>query len=1088
MNPTRFRFCGFCGSPMSPAGVAWPATEAKAARAAPNGGEHPAGAPTDPERRHLTVMFCDLVGSTRLSQRLDPEEWRDVVRSYQSTSAEVIERFGGYIAQYLGDGLLVYFGYPVSLEDEADRAVGAGLGIIEAIEALNETLQASLEIELAVRVGIHTGVVVIGEVGGGARREQLALGDTPNIAARLQGIAEPDTVVVSSETYRLVARTFECEELPGRSFKGVPIAEPVYRVLRERRFVGPEPGPRDGRQTSLLGREHELHLLLDRYEGVRRGEGRAVCISGDPGIGKSHLIREFKLRTSIDQGSGFDTRCLPYYRNTAFRSFIDLLEQQLAGAPESGNGRLEALATLVEKCGLEKDTIPLFAALLSVPTRGELPAEPPPLVKAKTKSALVQMLLRAARDQPLVVTIEDLHFADPTTLEVLDELMKQIATSKLFLMFTFRPEFGVRWGSHPHVTHIYLGRLNRRQVEMLVTEVTGGKPLPSELLSQIVERTDGVPLFIEELTKMLLESGKLVEGESGYELKGDVPSLGIPTTLRDSLEARLDRPAVKEVAQLAATIGREFRYELLRAVSQADEATLRSALEQLMDVCLIYARGTPPRATYAFKHAMIQEAAYESLLKSTRQRHHQRIANALLEGLPDTDEAQPELLAFHYTAAGLIEPAIGAWLRAGKQALERSAYAEAVAHLTDGLQLLMTVPETKRKAQQELELLCTLAPALAATRGYTSSEVFDVYVRARELAGRTGRTELLVQVLSGLFAYHFVRAELGPTAEMAQELAKLSKKVGTEEAALAAHTTMGVVSLASGELAAANEHLDRVIHTYDAARHAALAITFGQDFGVVANAYSALLLWITGAPDQARVRADNALMLASWLRHPHSVALALAIGALVHHLARDAAKVRELARKLYDLASAQGFEHWVVESKFLMAWVTAEEGRAEEALIAMEEQIATFRANESLLPYQFHQRLVAELMSRLGRSDEALVMLEELELMIEQADQGWWWESEVWRLRADIALTLNENDPRAEDDYLRALDIARGRRARSFELRAAIGLARLWRQRGRTADARTLLADCYEGFTEGFDTGDLLETHALIDELEAILV
>ncbi|MGH7552097.1 MAG: hypothetical protein ACREMQ_03615, partial [Longimicrobiales bacterium] len=363
-----------------------------------------------------------------------------------------------------------------------------------------------------------------------------------------------------------------------------------------------------------------------------------------------------------------------------------------------------------------------------------------------------------------------------------------------------------------------------------------------------------------------------------------------------------------------------------------------------------------------------------------------------------------------------------------------------------------------------------------------------VYSGARELAERTGRAELLVQVLAGLFAYHFVRAELRPAADMAQELGKLSKKVGSEEAALAADTTIGVASLALGALAAAHEHLDRVIHTYDASRHAALAITFGQDFGVVAHAYSALLLWITGAPDQAKARAADALKLASWLRHPHSVALALAIGALVHHFARDAAKVRELARKLYDLASAQGFEHWVAESKFQMAWVTAEEGRAEEALIAMEEQIATFRATESMMPYQFHQRLVAELMSRLGRADEALVMLEELELMIEQADEGWWWESEVWRLRADIALTLNEDDPRAEDDYQRALDIARGRRARSFELRAAIGLARLWHQRGRSADARTLLADCYEGFTEGFETGDLRETHALIQELEAAIL
>jgi predicted ATPase/class 3 adenylate cyclase len=1078
VNPARFRFCGSCGAALADSAPARP----PAPEADPEAAATPAE--SDPERRHLTVMFCDLVGSTALSLSLDPEELREVVRSYQTECAAVIERFGGYIAQYLGDGVLVYFGYPVALEEEADCAVGAGLAILAAIDALGHRLKVTHGIDLSVRIGIHTGVVVVGEVGSGTRREHLALGDTPNIAARLQSLAEPNTVVVSSETYRLVARSFECEALGARTVKGIASQEPVYRVLRERRLPGA-----DGRAASLLGRDHELSVLVDRWSRVQEGEGRVVCISGDPGIGKSHLIAEFKGRPDMAGVLSLDARCLPYYRNTAFHPFADLLQAEVERGPAES---VPALTALLERGGFDvQEAMPLYAPLLSA-TSGRATGGEPPLQKERTKAALVQLLLRASETEPLILRIEDLHWADPSTLEVLDQLMPQVASTRLMLLFTSRPEFGVRWAAEAHVTHMYLGRLNRQQVETLVLEVAGGKALPGEVMVQIAARTDGVPLFVEELTRMVLESGLLSEADGRYELRGPLPPLAIPTTLRDSLEARLEKlSSAKEIVQLCATIGREFSYPLLRAVCGTTEDALQSALAELVDAGLLYVRGTPPNALYSFKQGLIQEAAYQSLLRSSRQRQHQRIAAALEQGFPEIARLQPELVAFHYTAAGAVEPAIAAWLRAGRRALERSANAEAVAHLTQGLELSEQLPVGSARDDAQLELLSALAPALAGTLGYMAEPVRDTLARARELCEKAKRTEPLTPVLVGLFAFHFVRAELGAATSIAQELMELLERALAEgpvadsaELALAANAATGVAALAAGRLATAHDHLERVVRAYDADRHGPLAVRFSQDFGVVALAYSGLLLWITGCPDQARRRVTDALELAERIRHPHSLALALSIAGSVHQLSRQPASVREFATRLQEVAAQHGFRHWSSDARALMAWVAAQEGRVREALAVMEAELSTFRAGRSLMPYQYYHRIVAELYVRLGRPADALELLDDVGELIRRTGEQWWWESEIYRLRAEIALMLDEQTGNAEQECTHALEVARSRRARSLELRAALTLARLWRERGRTEDARALLADCYEGFTEGFETRDLLDTRALLEELE----
>jgi class 3 adenylate cyclase len=632
---------------------------------------------SDAERRQLTVLFCDLADSTTLAGQLDPEDLREVIQAYQATCAEVIQRFDGHIAQYLGDGLLVYFGYPQAHEDDAARAVRAGLSMVEALGTLNARLGRDRGIRLAVRVGIHTGLVVVGALGGGDRHEHLALGETPNIAARLQSLAAPDTVVISAATHQLVQGLFTCQALSTPTLKGVAQPLVVYHVRgtseAQSRF---EVAITHG-LTPLVGREEETGLLRRRWEQATEGHGQVVLLSGEAGIGKSRLVQELREHVGPAGVARMTFRCSPYAQHSSLYPMIEHLQRflqwQREDTPET---KLATLGRVLQGYHLPlHDVVPLFAALLSLPP----PAHYPPLAlspqqqQQQTQAAWLAWLMEETERQPLLMVWEDLHWADASTLEWLGLLIDQAPTSRLLTLLTYRPEFRPPWASRAHLTQLTLSRFTRPQGEAMVTRVASGKALPGEVLQQIVAKTDGVPLFVEELTKMVLESGLLQEREDHYALTGPLPPLAIPTTLHDSLMARLDRLAtVREVAQLGATLGREFTYELLQAVWPLDEETLQRGLRRLVDAELIYQRGLPPQARYVFKHALIQEAAYQSLLKSTRQRYHQQIAQVLETRFPDIVKTQPELLAHHYTEAGLNAQAVGYWRRAGQRALAGS--------------------------------------------------------------------------------------------------------------------------------------------------------------------------------------------------------------------------------------------------------------------------------------------------------------------------------------------------------------------------------------------------------------------------------
>src|SRR5712692_6787555 len=936
-NPPQFKFCGHCGTaltgttPIERAGKSKEPEQIKAQEpsAVPPSTSDALRASPDAERRHLTVMFCDQVNSVARSQRLDPEEVSEITHQYQEACAKVIRNFDGSIGQYQSDGLLAYFGYPIAHEDDAQRAVRAGLGILAELPHLNAQLQQTVkdlqDFPLQLRIGIHTGLAVVGEMGTGERRELIALGDTPNLASRLQGIAAPDTVLISEDTYRLTAGFFACRDLGPQQLKGVSLPLEVYQVVgqsavQDRFLVSAAAG-----LTPLVGRKEELGLLLERWEQVKEGEGWVVMLSGEAGIGKSRLVQALKERLLTEPHLWLECHCSPYHQNSALYPVIDLLQRLLRFEREdSPQEKFSKLESVLQRFPLSLlEIMPLFASLLSLP----LPDHYPPLTltpqrqRQKLQEALLALLMAQTASQPVVQIVEDLHWADPSTLETFNFFVNHGSIARSLTLLTFRPEFSVPWVTRSHVTHLTLNRLSRKQVEEMTVGVTKGKTLPAEVTHELVTKTDGVPLFVEELTKMVLESGWLKEEANRYTLTGSLPSVGIPATLHDSLMARLDRlgPA-KEVAQLGATLGREFPYELLKAVSPLGEAALQSALNQLVEVELLYRRRLPSQELYVFKHALIQEAAYQGLLKSTRQQSHRKIAQVLQEQFPETAETQPELLAHHYTEAGFIEQAIPYWQRAGQRARQRSANVEAVIHLTRGLELLKALPDTPGRTQQELVLQTALGPALIATRGYGAPETEKAYARALELCRQVGETPQLFPGLWGLWSFYLAQGHLQTASELGAQLLSLARSAQEPPLFSEAHLALGATLFFLGEFASAQEHLAQGIALYDPQKHRSHVLLYGRDPGVGCLAYMAWALWFLGYPDQALKKSQEALTLARELSHPFSLALALQWAIRLHQFRREVQTVREQAEAVIALSKEQGFPFGLAWGTLFRSW------------------------------------------------------------------------------------------------------------------------------------------------------------------------
>jgi predicted ATPase/class 3 adenylate cyclase len=1044
--------------------------------------------PADAERRQLTVLFCDLVDSTRLASQLDPEDYRQVVRAYQQTCTEVIQRFEGHIAQYLGDGLLVYFGYPQAHEDDAQRAVRTGLDMTQAMATLNHRLQQEQGVRLAIRVGIYTGLVVVGEVGGGSRQEQLALGETPNLAARLQGLAAPDTVIVSPATFRLVRGYFTAQELGPHSLKGVTAPVQGYRMLGESAAQSRLDIAGPSGLTPLVGRESEVMLLLERWAHSQDGRGQVVLLSGEAGIGKSRLVEVLREHVISQGATRLMFRCSAYHQQSALFPVIDHLQRFLhwdsTDAPEA---KIEALERALRRSRLPLEEVtPLLAAPLSLPHPAHYPvlSLSPQRQRQKTHDALVAWLLEEAEQQPVLAVWENLQWADPSTLELLGLMLDQVPTARMLTLLTCRPEFQPPWASRSHLTQVTLTRLGRPQVEAMITSLTCGKALPTAVLEQVVVKTDGVPLFVEELVKMILESGLVREEGDHYVLPGPLPPLAIPSTLHDSLMARLDRLATgKAVAQLGATIGRTFAYELLQAVSPLDEATVQQGLRQLVEAELVHLRGTPPQATYLFKHALIQEAAYQSLLRSTRQHYHQQIAQVLEARFPALVETQPELVAQHYTAAGCTEQAVVYWQRAGQHASDRSAYLEAISHVTTGIELLTTLPETPERTQHALTLHIVLGTALLVTKGHAAPEVEHVYTQAYALCQQVGETPELIPVLLGLWRFYNVWQRFHTARELGDTLLRLAQRDHDPALAVIAHNCLGFTWFCLGALSAARQHLEEGIARYTPDQRRTPVFRMGQDPGAACRLHAAQTLWLLGYPDQALVHLHEALALAHALSHPYSLAQARCQAAFVSQLRQDVPAVHEQAEAAVTLSTEQGFLQWAAMGTILRGWALAMQGQGEVGLAQVRYGIAAYRATGAAMFVPLWCTMLAEVCDHLGHPEEGLQALAEAHILVEQHEERFW-EAEVCRLRG-VLLLRQPGTPQAEAEtwLQRSMDVARRQEAKSLELRAAMSLSRLWQQQGKQAEVRTLLAPIYHWFTEGFDTADLQDAKALLEAL-----
>ena len=1041
------------------------------------------------ERRQLTVMFVDLVDSTRLSSQLDPEDLREIVREYQRSCSDVITKYDGYIAQLLGDGLLVYFGYPMAHEDDPQRAVRSGLEIMGAISALNTRLEPSRGIRLAIRLGIHTGLVVVGEMGGGGRLEQLALGETPNVAARIQGIAEPNTMVISADTHQLVDGYFDCRISGEYRLKGIPQPVTAYRVLQEGHSQNRLDVVASTGLTPLVGRESEMSLLLDRWEQAKSGQGQVALLSGEAGIGKSRLIRTLREHVSTASHSRLECRCSPYFQNTTLYPLLDLLERTLGfDRQDTPEIKLQKLAAALSQYRLDvATTVPLLAFPLSIP----LPEDRyPPLHmtpqrrKQKGLETFMAIMLEMAEREPLLFILEDLHWVDATTIEFLDLLMEQAPTASILAVLTCRPEFQPSWGFKSHLTPIALNRLPRHQIETLIERVTAGQRLPDEVIQHLIEKTDGVPLYVEEMTKALLESGHLKENDAGYELTQPLATLSIPATLQDSLMARLDNlDTAKAVAQLGATIGRQFSYDLLQAVSPLSETSLRRELDKLVDAALIYQRGVAPNLTYFFKHALIQDTAYDSLLRSTRQGYHRRIAEVLETQFPEAIESQPELLAHHYTETGLYDKAVDYWRQAGQRAMVRSANLEVIAHLTKGLALLNLLPDTPDRHRQELDMQMTLAPALMGVKGASSPEAERAYERALALCEQLGDTERHFHILWGQRRFYSNRGDHDTARTLGEQLLELAQKQNAPARLLVAHVSLGGTLAIVGDLRPGLTHLEQALGLIDSEQQRALGIRYGLLPWEHVLAGLATALWLLGYPEQALQRSREACAVARELDHVQSLAHALHFTAQLHAFRREPQATCEYAQACLTLSTEQGFSIFAGLATILKSWGVFKQKQHEAGVAQMRQSMTIFLEQGHGLGKVMHLSLLASAYLDIGESDEGLRQLTEAQAYMEISGERYY-EVELHRLKGELMLQQSpDNAAEAETCFQQAIAIAQHQSAKSWELRSATSLARLWTLQRKRQEAYDLLAPVYHWFTEGHDTVDLIEAKALLDEL-----
>jgi class 3 adenylate cyclase/predicted ATPase len=1073
-NAPGSRFCSQCGVKL---GQGAPAAPPAAVTAPPTASPRAAASA---ERRQITVMFCDLVGSTALSTRLDPEDLREVIAAYHKSVAQVVMGFGGYVAKYMGDGVLVYFGYPEASETAAENAVRAALALIGAVSQL---VVAGIRHE--VRVGLATGLVVVGElVGAGEAQERNVVGETPNLAARLQSAAAPNTVVIAATTHRLAGDLFEYEAIAPTQLKGFPEPISAWRVLRERTVASRFEAFRAATQTPLVGRDEEMELLLRRWRQIKNSEGRVVLLAGEPGIGKSRLTAALEDHIRDDSHTGLRYFCQPHHQGSALQPVLAQLAHAASFAHDDSavdkRAKLERL--LAQDAGSGAVEIELFAELLGLvePSSLQSAERDPQIRRRKILTALIGQLETLTQRGPVLMLFEDVHWADPTTLELLTLTIDRLQSLPILLIITFRPEYQPSWTGQPHVAMMTLNRLSQRERTALVDHIAGGKKLPPGLLDQIVERTDGVPLFVEELTKAVLESEQLHDTGDRYVLNQPTQELAIPTTLQASLMARVDRlGSAREVLQIGAAIGREFSYEILAAVAGLPDAVLQDALIRLTEAGLVSLRGTPPNATYTFKHVLVQDSAYSNMLRARRQQLHSAVASVLEKRFPEVVKSAPELIAQQFERAGQNEKAIHFWRQAGERDLRRFAMKESIAHYSNARRLVLAMPENPQRSALELEVCLRLAQAQQIGIGPTAKEAALNYQQALTLSHtlpERGRERFLATW--GIWFHHTVSGRTTEAAALADELVTIARELNNTDLLVEAYHARVPTLMRKPDFAGMRETAQEVIRLYDRERHRDHAYYFGgHDARVCAQSFYAMSLWGLGLPDQAEQMAWQCITDGRALGHSFSLAHGLNMGSVTFLLLNDVSACQTVVDELHPLAERNKFFWPLKQARFLRGWLTAQETDVDAGA---QQMLSAINEPGSAVLRSILLGLVAAQQIGAGRLDAAITTLDHAMKEIRE-QRTRFYEPEIIRLGGEILLARSPDDAsQAEAAFRHAKAVAAEQSCRILELRAAVSLAKLLGGSGRKAEARDALAPVHGAFTEGFARADLQAAKTLL--------
>lgn len=1068
-NSEGHRFCSNCGAALT-AGKPEPT---------PAAASHTAG---EGERRQLTVMFSDLVGSTALSMQYDPEELREIIRAFQDACVTVVEHYDGFVAQHLGDGLMIYFGYPRAHEDDAARAVHAGLDIIAAVSALSRP-----DLQLQVRVGIATGKVVVGDmISAGANTEMVAVGQTPNLAARLQGMAQPNTVVISPHTYRLLGQRFECKDLGKHTLKGITdpvrVREVMKQCARQSRFAAAQ----GIAVMPLVGRQDEMAVLKDRCQRAKNGQGQIVLLTGEAGIGKSRLTRALiENICTPDIAASIELQCSPYYNQSALFPVIEWLQAEIfasGGAVEDAQ-KWSLIHRFLERTTLDKaKTAPLLAILLTVP----LPADHAPLnltqerQKQLTLQCLVSLFTQLHPSQYVLLVAEDLHWADPSTLELIGVWAAKTADSRTLTLLTCRPEFEPAWPAQDNFTTLAIDRLPDQHALELVHFAAGDDILSERVMQQLISKTDNVPLYLEELTKDLVLTRQLNE-KNGVSpgLDGPADDL-IPASLQDSLMARLDRMGeAKAVAQIAAILGRDFDRKTLEAVWTGSPSALHDGLDALLEADLLHARGEHAKGQYQFKHALIRDAAYASLLKRNCEKQHRHIAEVLKREFPDIAARQPHMLAQHYTAGKDPDQAVNYWLAAGQLDLNNFAMPEAVSHLNRGLTLLAELPDTPERELRELNFRIPLARALMAWKGYAAEDVGLTCARSHELCTLVGNAPQLPIALYLLIAYNIVRANLTTALELATQFLMIAEQVNNDDLLVEGHVSIGVIYFHLGDFPQARRHLEQVVATYDHERHAGHALLFGQDPAVVALSFLTWVYWLCGEQEKALQASEEAISLARSLHHPLSLAFALSFAGWHRMYCRDYPSVVALNIEIVQLCIDQNIMIFLAHGRLMTAWSAFKKGNIHQELPKVEAALDLFRLTGARHFLPFWEGRQAVLCAGVGDTDNAEKTLEQAFEKMNQSEERWS-EAELHRYRGLLLERQGAEPAMAEACYRQAIEMAQQRGAIAWELRATFSLAHCLKAQGETLKARQLVESLQGRIPLDLDRESLAEAESLL--------